>query len=104
MIYSENEDEMFAGLLGDGPGKYVFAIDPKSPILRTARTRTVTLVAWKGGIDTGHVRLADPPKGATIFYTYGWPSVLTEPANAGDAPTGITANLVGVGGTRITIR
>ena len=104
VIYSENEDEMFAGLLGDGPGKYVFAIDPKSPILRTARTRTVTLVAWKGGIDTGHVRIVDPPKGATIFYTYGWPSVLTEPANAGDAPTGITANLVGVGGTRITIR
>lgn len=104
VIYSENEDESFAGLLGSGPGKYAIEIDPKSPILRSGRTRTVQLVAWKGGIDTDHVTLVAPPQGATLFYTYGWPSVLTEPASAGDAPTGITANLVGVGGTRITIR
>ena len=104
VIESENEASMFAGMNGSPAADYAIAIDPKSPILRTARTRTVTLVAWKGGIDTSHVMLVDPPQGATIFYTYGWPSVLAEPANAGDAPTGITANLVGVGGTRITIR
>ena len=95
---------MFAGMNGSPAADYVIAIDPASPIFRTARTRTVTLVAWKGGIDTDHVTLVAPPQGATLFYTYGWPSVLTEPASAGDAPTGITANLVGVGGTRITIR
>ena len=104
VIYSETEDEMFAGLLGDGPGKYVLAVDPASPIFQTGHTRTVTLVAWKGGIDTGHVRLADPPKGATIFYTYGWPSVLTEPANAGDAPTGVRATLRGYAGTLLLIK
>jgi len=104
VIYSETEDQMFAGLTGSGAGKYTIAIDPASPIFQTGRTRTVTLVAWKGGIDTDHVRLVDPPKGATIFYTYGWPSVLTEPANAGDAPTGVCATLRGYAGTLLLIK
>ncbi|MBQ6339509.1 MAG: hypothetical protein IJI36_10215, partial [Kiritimatiellae bacterium] len=104
VIESENEESMFGAMNGTPAADYVIAIDPNSPIFKTGRIRTVTLVAWKGGIDTNHVTLVAPPQGATLFYTYGWPSVLTEPASAGDAPTGIAANLVGVGGTRITIR
>jgi hypothetical protein len=104
VIHSETEGEMFAGLLGDGAGKYTVAIDPASPFFKTSRERTVTLVAWKGGIDVSHVRLVDPPKGATLFYTYGWPSTLTEPASAGDAPTGIRATLRGKGGTILYIK
>jgi hypothetical protein len=95
---------MFAGLLGDGPGKYVLAVDPASPIFQTGHTRTVTLVAWKGGIDTSHVRLVDPPKNATLFYSYGWPSVLEEPENPGDAPTGIRATLRGFAGTVLIVK
>ena len=104
VIYSENEDGMFAGMLGAGPGKYTIAVDPKSPFYKTAHKRTVALVAWKGGIDTSHVTLVDPPKTTTLYYTYGWPSVLTEPANAGDAPTGVRATLRGYGGTLLLIK
>ena len=104
VIESENEASMFAAMNGTPAADYVIAIDPASPIFQTGHTCTVTLVAWKGGIDTGHVRLVDPPKGATIFYTYGWPSVLTEPANAGDAPTGVRATLRGYAGTLLLIK
>ena len=65
VIESENEASMFAAMNGTPAADYVIAIDPASPIFQTGHTCTVTLVAWKGGIDTGHVRLVDPPKGAT---------------------------------------
>ena len=104
VIYSENEDGMFAGLTGSGAGKYTIAVDPKSPFYKTAHKRTVTLVAWKGGIDTAHVTLLDPPKSTTLFYSYGWPSVLEEPENAGDPPTGIRATLRGYAGTLLILK
>ena len=104
VIYSESENEMFAGMLGAGPGKYTIAVDPKSPFYKTAHKRTVTLVAWAGGIDTNHVTLLPPPRTTTVYYTYGWPSVLTEPATAGDLPTGIRATLRGWGGTILIFR
>jgi len=93
VIYSETEEGMLAGMLGDGAGGYVLAIDPESPVYRAGRTRTAQLVAWKGGIDTNHVTLVEPPKSTTLFYTYGWPSVLDEPENDGDLPTGVKAEV-----------
>ena len=104
VIYSEAEEGMFAGMLGDGAGGYVLAIDPNSPIFWTGRIRTVTLVAWKGGIDTNHVTLVEPPKSATLFYSYGWPSVLDEPENVDDLPTGIRAKVPGTGAFRLFLR
>ena len=104
VISSENEASMFAAMNGDGAGGYVVGVDPKSPFFQTPHKRTVTLVAWKGGIDTSHVTLLDPPKSTSIFYTYGWPSVLAEPEHAGDAPTGIRATLRGYGGTMLILR
>ena len=104
VIYSETEEQMFAGLTGSGAGKYTIAIDPESPIFRTGRKRAVQLVAWKGGIDTNHVTLVDPPKSSTLFYTYGWPSVLTEPENVGDSPTGVRAEVAGASGFKFFVR
>lgn len=104
VLVSETENEMFAGLIGAGAGKYTIAIDPASPFFRTGRTRTVTLVAWKGGVDMDHVTFAEPPEGVEVFYTYGWPSVLTEPETAGDLPTVIRANLRGYGSTVLIVR
>jgi hypothetical protein len=104
VIYSENEGEKFAGLLGDGAGGYVLAIDPESPVFQTGRKCTVQLVAWKGGIDTSHVTLVDPPKSTMLFYTYGWPSVLAEPENVGDSPTGVRAEIPGAPGFKLFVR
>jgi hypothetical protein len=50
------------------------------------------LVLWKSGIDTGSVELV-PGTDCTLRYTYGWPSVLNAPENAGDLPTGIWADI-----------
>lgn len=105
VIYSETEDEMFAGLLGDGPGKYTIAIDPASPVLQTGRIRTVQLVAWQGGVDTNHVAIVEQqPKDVEVFYTYGWPSESKTPAVEGDLPTGIRAKLRGYGSTILIFR
>ena len=103
VIYSETEDEMFAGMLGTPAANYVIDIDPESPFFRTGRTRTVTLVAWKGGVDTSHVSLLDPPAGVDVFYTYGWPSESKSPSGPGDVPTGIRATLRGYGSTMLIV-
>ena len=89
---------------GDAAGGYVIAIDPESPFFQTSHKQTMTLVAWKGGIDTSHVTLVDPPKNATLFYSYGWPSVLAEPENEGDLPTGIFGYVPAQAGTVLMLR
>ena len=96
-LYAEySSAEKFGGLLGTGEGAYVIAVDPESPAFTAGGTRTVQLVEWRSGIDTAHVRFADDlPEGATLSWTYGWPSTREEPENAGDAPTGVKAVLVG---------
>ena len=104
VIESENEASMFAAMNGTPAADYTIAIDPASPIFQTGHTRTVTLVAWKGGIETSRVSFVAPPKGATLFYTYGWPSTLLAPANVGDAPTGIRATLRGYAGSILILR
>ena len=37
----------------------------------------------------------DLPEGATLAWTYGWPSTLDAPENEGDAPTGVKATIAG---------
>ena len=74
----------------------MIAVDPESPAFTAGGNRTVQLVEWRSGIDTTHVRFADDlPEGATLSWTYGWPSTLDAPENEGDAPTGVKAVLVG---------
>ena len=91
-------------------GKIVFQVDPKSPAFKTGRTlKHVQLVAWLAGIDEKSVELRDLEDKlgrpiATLYYTYGWPSVDLEPSVAGEAPTGIAAQVVGHGATFIMIR
>ena len=101
-LYAEySSSEKFGGLLGDGSGGYVIAVDPESPAFTAGGTRTVQLVEWRSGIDTTHVRFAaEQPEGVTLAWTYGWPSTLTEPENEGDAPTGVKATLQGRGSKR----
>ena len=98
-LYAEySSSEKFGGMLGDGEGGYVLAIDPESPAFKAAGTHAVQLVEWRSGIDTTHVRFADNlPEAATLSWTYGWPSTLAEPENEGDAPTGVKATIVGRG-------
>ena len=96
-LYAEySSAEKFGGMLGTGGGGYVISVDPESPAFTAGGTRTVQLVEWRSGIDTTYVRFADDlPEGATLSWTYGWPSTLAEPENEGDAPTGVKAVLVG---------
>jgi hypothetical protein len=103
-IYSETEDEMFGGMVGTANGGYVISVDADSPFFMTGWNRTVPLVVWKGGIATAHVTLAEPPEGAEVFFTYGWPSVSKTPSPIGEAPTGISATLHGRGTTIFIVR
>ncbi|MBQ3809868.1 MAG: hypothetical protein II839_03525, partial [Kiritimatiellae bacterium] len=94
-ISSESATEAFGALRGDGAGRYVLSLDPKSPAFKRAGDHAVQLLAWAGGVDTNHVALAPAPENAEVFWTYGWPSVRTAPASAGDAPTGVRAVIHG---------
>ena len=97
-------------------GKVVFRVDPKSPALKTGRRlgyekgNQVQLVSWLAGIDEKTVRLENLPvpsghgNMATLYYTYGWPSVDREPSYAGEVPTGVAADIVGQGATVIVIK
>ena len=96
-LYAEySSDEKFGGMLGTGEGGYVIAIDLESPAFTAAGTHAVQLVEWRSGIDTTYVRFADDlPENATLSWTYGWPSTLDTPENAGDAPTGVKVTIDG---------
>ena len=60
-------------------------------------------VLWKTGIDTDSVELVQG-RGYTLSYTYGWPSTLDAPENAGDLPTGVWADVPAQAGTLILIK
>ena len=61
------------------------------------------LLLWRGGIDTEHVELV-PGRGYALSWTYGWPSVLSEPENEGDLPTGVRAGVPGSAATVVVVR
>ena len=100
--------EPFAALLGDGPGRYAFSVDPGSPLVQTPRSRTVRLLDWRAGIDESHVsledgRLASGVRYARLYYVYGWGEERTEPIGD-ELPTGIRADIRGLGGTLLIFR
>ena len=86
------------------------------PALKTGRRlgyekgNQVQLVSWLAGIDEKTVRLENLPvpsghgNMATLYYTYGWPSVEREPSYAGEVPTGVAADIVGQGATVIIVK
>ena len=85
-------------------GKVVVTVDPRSELLQTGRNRDgVQLVEWTAEIDTGNVVLRSLPGKAELYYTYGMPSVRTEPLYEGEPPTGVAANLRGQGATVIIV-
>jgi hypothetical protein len=104
VIESANEDEVFAGLLGSGAGRYVLEIDSASPALHSPKTRNVQLVAWKGGVATNNVDVSVQPRNVDIVYTYGWPTAPKANPAAGEIPTGIRAVIRGDGGTLIIFK
>ena len=59
---------------------------------RAAKSAHGHLLLWRSGIDTSSVELVQGD-GYTLSYTYGWPSVLDAPENAGDLPTGVWADI-----------
>ena len=102
--------EPFAALLGDGAGRYVFSVDPKSPLVQTPRTRIVRLADWRAGIDERHVsleegRLENGVRYARLYYVYGWNerTERTEP-DGDELPTGIRAEIRGIAGTLLIFR
>ena len=88
-------------VLDASAGTIRLSVDASS-MRRSARSARQHFVLWKSGIDTDHVALV-PGEGYTLRYTYGWPSVLTEPENAGDLPTGVWADVPAQAGTLILI-
>ena len=84
-------------------GKVRLSVDPAG--MRNAGSRNVRqhVVLWKSGIDTTNVELV-AGSGYTLSYTYGWPSVLDAPENAGDLPTGVWADVPSQAGTLSVIK
>ena len=72
-------------------GRIRIVVDTAS-MRRAAKSAHGHLLLWRSGIDTSSVELV-PGKGCTMRYTYGWPSVLDAPENAGDPPTGVWADV-----------
>ena len=107
-VYAEydrgsDDKKKFAYRSPVGDGKIVVSVAKRSPLLHSGSHRTVQLIAWKAGIDTNNVQLVDR-SGVQMHYTYGWPSILAVPENEEDGPTGIAADVVGVGGTCLRLR
>jgi len=107
-VYAEYErgtddKKKFAYRSPVGDGKIVLSVDRKSPLLRSGRTRRVQLLEWKAGIDTENVRFEECT-GVRMYYTYGWPSVRTEPESNDEIPTGVAADVTGLGATIIRLR
>ena len=91
-----------AMLLEESVGKIRFSVDVTS-MHHSPKSAKGHFVLWKTGIDTTHVELVQGD-GYTLSYNYGWPSVLSEPANAGDLPTGVWADVPAQAGTMILIK
>ena len=83
-------------------GKIRLSVDMAS-MHHSPKSAKQHFVLWKNGIDTEHVELVQGD-GYTLSWTYGWPSVLAEPENAGDLPTGVWADVPAQAGTMILIK
>ena len=84
-------------------GKIVFSVDKDSPLLRSGRHRTVQLLHWRAGIDAKSVALTDR-KGARMYWTYGFPKIRKSPDYPDEIPTGVAADVVGMGASLLILR
>jgi hypothetical protein len=91
-----------AMLLEGSAGRIRLSVDVAS-MHRSPKSAKQHFVLWKGGIDTDHVELVQG-KGYTLSWTYGWPSVLSAPAKAGDLPTGVWADVPATACTIILVK
>ena len=103
------DNKLFAWRSSATGKKVVLAVDPQSPLVQSGRARTVQLLEWAAGIDAKNVELVQgaTPAGrgfARLYYTYGWPSTRTAAESADEVPTGVAAEVTGLGGTLFTLR
>jgi hypothetical protein len=84
-------------------GRIVFSVDKDSPLLRSGRHRTVQLLQWRAGIDAKSVALTDR-KGVRMYWTYGFPKIRTSPDYPDEVPTGVAADVVGMGASLLILR
>ena len=81
----------------------VLEVDQYSPLLQSGRHRTVQLLEWNAGIDLKNVTLRDR-QGAHLYWTYGFPQVRTSPSYEGEIPTGVAADIHGLGGSLLILK
>ena len=91
-----------AMLLEESVGKIRFSVDVTS-MHHSPKSAKGHFVLWKTGIDTTHVELV-PGRRYTLRYTYGWPSTLSAPENAGDLPTGVWADVPAQSGLLLMVK
>ena len=104
-LYSTNKDSTRAfgeRKVAGSVGTIRIVVDTAS-MRRADKSAHGHLLLWRSGIDTTSVELV-PGNGYTLRYTYGWPSVLDEPENAGDLPTGVWADVAAQAGTLILVK
>ena len=103
-LYSTKDSGRAFGemLVAGGAGKIRIVVDTAS-MRGSGKNATGHLLLWRSGIDTTSVELVQGD-GYTLAYTYGWPSVLDEPENAGDLPTGVWADVAVQAKTMILIK
>ena len=89
-------------ILEESVGKIRLSVDLSS-MRHSAKSAKGHFVLWKTGIDTDHVELVQGD-GYTLSWTYGWPSTLSAPENAGDLPTGVWADVPAQAGMLILIK
>ena len=104
-LYStkENSGRAFGEMKVDGSvGRIRIVVDMAS-MRHAVKSAHGHLLLWRSGIDTTSVELV-PGRGYTLRYTYGWPSVLDAPENAGDLPTGVWADVNALACTMILVK
>ncbi len=89
-------------VLEESVGTIRLSVDVAS-MHRSPKSAKGHFVLWKTGIETNRVELV-PGKGYTLRYTYGWPSTLSEPATAGDLPTGVWGDVPGYAATLLLLK
>lgn len=97
-----NKDRAFGEMvLENSTGKIFVSVDTGS---MKASTKSVNqhLILWKSGIDTSRVELVQGD-GYELHYTYGWPSVATEPTEEGELPTGVWGRVDAISSTIIIV-
>ncbi len=97
------DDKMFAWRSEGKEVPVVLEVDQYSPLLQSGGHRTVQLLEWNAGIDLKNVTLRDR-KGAHLYWTYGFPNVRTEPKTPDEIPTGVAADIHGLGGSLLILK